>query len=131
MFGSWRRTVLQTAGAPRSGTARARAVACELFLALTLLLVLPAVANATAITEFPLPAGATPGPPTAGPDGNVWFTVGGSDPGSTGSLRPATSPTTRPAREAPRMTLRSAPTATSGPAIQETMRSGGSRPPVR
>ncbi len=49
-------------------------VACIAGVAFGMLLAAPAPAAASTITEFPLPAGTTPGVITAGPDGALWFT---------------------------------------------------------
>jgi len=58
----------------------ALSVACIAALAFGMMLSASVPAAASTITEFPLPAGTTPGVITAGPDGALWFTVG-SPPG--------------------------------------------------
>ncbi len=52
----------------------ALSVACIAGIAFGMMLAASAPAAASTITEFPLPAGTTPGVITAGPDGALWFT---------------------------------------------------------
>src|SRR5947209_19861921 len=51
--------------------------------------VVPAAARATAITEFPLLSNSDPRGVTPGPDGNLWFTDGGSGVHAIGNITPS------------------------------------------